>query len=112
MLKKIYNKVTHEWDTSVEEALKSFIRLPALSPDFDKKWEENGVLLKALEDAQAWAEKQGIKGLRCEIIKDDGFTPLQETELGICQVGWYRGNRSFRPFAFQQRNERIFCYID
>ena len=49
MLKKIYNKVTHEWDTSVEEALKSFIRLPALSPDFDKKWEENGVLLKALE---------------------------------------------------------------
>ena len=34
MLKKIYNKVTHEWDTSVEEALKSFIRLPALSPDF------------------------------------------------------------------------------
>lgn len=46
MLKKIYNKVTHEWDTSVEEALKSFIRLPALSPDFDKKWEENGVLLK------------------------------------------------------------------
>ena len=34
MLKKIYNEVTREWDTSVEEALKSFIRLPALSPDF------------------------------------------------------------------------------
>lgn len=81
MLKKIYNKVTHEWDTSVEEALKSFIRLPALSPDFDKKWEENGVLLKALEDAQAWAEKQGIKGLRCEIIKDDGFTPCLFVEV-------------------------------
>lgn len=32
MLKKIYNEVTREWDTSVEEALKSFIRLPALSP--------------------------------------------------------------------------------
>ena len=24
MLKKIYNEVTREWDTSVEEALKSF----------------------------------------------------------------------------------------
>ena len=81
MLKKIYNKVTHEWDTSVEEALKSFIRLPALSPDFDKKWEENGVLLKALEEAKAWAEKQGIKGLRCEIIKDDGFTPCLFIEV-------------------------------
>lgn len=57
MLKKIYNKVTHEWDTSVEEALKSFIRLPALSPDFDKKWEENGVLLKALEDAPGQKNK-------------------------------------------------------
>ena len=81
MLKKIYNEVTREWDTSVEEALKSFIRLPALSPDFDKKWEENGVLLKALEEAKAWAEKQGIKGLRCEIIKDDGFTPCLFIEV-------------------------------
>ena len=69
MLKKIYKEVTREWATSVEEALKSFIRLPALSPDFDKRWEENGVLLKALEEARAWVEKQGIKGLRCEIIK-------------------------------------------
>ena len=50
MLKKIYNEVTREWDTSVEEALKSFIRLPALSPDFDKKWEENGVLTFMVED--------------------------------------------------------------
>ena len=32
MLKKIYNKVTHEWDTSVEEALKSFIRLLRFRP--------------------------------------------------------------------------------
>ena len=47
MLKKIYNEVTREWDTSVEEALKSFIRLPALSPDFDKKWEENGEIGRA-----------------------------------------------------------------
>lgn len=69
MLKKIYNKVTHEWDTSVEEALKSFIRLPALSPDFDKKWEENGVLLKALEDAQAWAENKASKAFDVKLLK-------------------------------------------
>ena len=81
MLDKIYSEVTREWDTSVEEALKSFIRLPALSPDFDKKWEDNGVLLKALVEAQAWAEKQGIKGLRCEIIKDDGHTPCLFVEV-------------------------------
>ena len=81
MLKKIYNEVTREWATSVEEALKSFIRLPALSPDFDKRWEENGVLLKALEEARAWVEKQGIKGLRCEIIKDKGFTPCLFVEV-------------------------------
>ena len=62
MLKKIYNEVTREWATSVEEALKSFIRLPALSPDFDKRWEENGVLLKALEDAQAWAHREATAG--------------------------------------------------
>ena len=53
MLKKIYNKVTHEWDTSVEEALKSFIRLPALSPDFDKKWE-----LKDMEDENDFSSKE------------------------------------------------------
>lgn len=45
-------------------------------------------------------------------VETDGFHRYRKTELGICQVGWYRGNRSFRPFAFQQRNERIFCYID
>ena len=56
MLKKIYNEVTREWDTSVEEALKSFIRLPALSPDFDKKWEENGVLLKRSEERRVGKE--------------------------------------------------------
>lgn len=32
MLKKIYNEVTREWDTSVEEALKSFIRLRRFRP--------------------------------------------------------------------------------
>ena len=69
MLKKIYNKVTHEWDTSVEEALKSFIRLPALSPDFDKKWEENGVLLKAWRMRKPGQKNKASKAFDVKLLK-------------------------------------------
>lgn len=81
MLKKIYDEVSKEWQESVEEALKAFVRLPALSPDFDKNWEQNGVLEEALLRAKAWAEAQGLKGLHCEIIKDPGQTPCLLIEI-------------------------------
>lgn len=81
MLHQIYKQIDHLWNSSVEEALKQYIRLPALSPDFDSRWEENGVLYDSLVQAKAWAEKQGIAGLHCEIIRHEGFTPCLFVEI-------------------------------
>lgn len=81
MLHKIYEQMNHLWDDSVEEALKEYVRLPALSPDFDRDWEKNGILHESLMQAKAWAEKQGIVGLHCEIIQHPGFTPCLFVEI-------------------------------
>ena len=75
MIENIYSLVEKAWDKDIEPAMKDFVRLPALSVDFDKDWEEHGLLLQAVNQAKAWAEKLGINGLSCTVIKDDGFAP-------------------------------------
>lgn len=71
MHQKIYESVERFWQTSMLAALEDFIRIPALSPDFDSNWEKTGHLAFAVEQAKAWAQKQGIRGLKCEIVKDE-----------------------------------------
>ena len=82
MQKKIYREVESLWDKSLLPALKEFIHIPALSPDFDARWEENGNLMKAVLQAKDWAEKQGVKGLKCEIVVHRGHTPCLLVEIG------------------------------
>ena len=60
MIEKIFEQVKDKWNQTTEQGIKDFVEIPALSPDFDKKWEENGVLLKAVEFAKNWVEKQSI----------------------------------------------------
>ena len=108
MLKKIYNEVTREWDTSVEEALKSFIRLPALSPDFDKKWEENGVLLKALEEAgveliakpESWHTEYSDKILSYKLV-----STLEEA---IEHINEYSSGHTESIITEDSKNAKIF----
>ncbi len=81
MIEKIFEQVKDEWDRTTEQAIKDFVQIPALSPDFDKKWEENGILLKAVEFAKDWAEKQEIKGLTTKIVQEEGFPPCLYVEI-------------------------------
>lgn len=81
MLKKILDRVCDEWTLGTENAIKEFIQIPALSVDFDKDWEKNRQLFKAVEQAKAWVESQGINGLSTRIIKDEGFTPCLLVEI-------------------------------
>ncbi|WP_301001571.1 M20/M25/M40 family metallo-hydrolase [uncultured Parasutterella sp.] len=81
MHQKIYESVERFWQTSMLAALEDFIRIPALSPDFDNSWEKTGHLAFAVEQAKAWAQKQGIRGLKCEIVKDEGCTPCLLVEI-------------------------------
>ena len=81
MIEKIFEQVKDKWNQTTEQGIKDFVEIPALSPDFDKKWEENGVLLKAVEFAKNWVEKQDIKGLSTKIVQEEGFPPCLYVEI-------------------------------
>lgn len=58
-MRNVFRKIEEAWQGDALEALAEFVRLPAKSPDFDPDWEQNGVLLRALEDAARWAKVRG-----------------------------------------------------
>ncbi len=75
MIEKIYGQFEKIWDEEVQPALTEFIKLPALSPDFDSEWEKTGLLQKAVNDAKLWADSLKLKGFHSRIVKDEGHSP-------------------------------------
>jgi acetylornithine deacetylase/succinyl-diaminopimelate desuccinylase-like protein len=72
----MYNYIDKLWDESALPALKEFVSIPALSPEFDAEWEKNGYLLDSLELAEAWVKAQDLKNCKMQIVKADGKTPV------------------------------------
>lgn len=66
---------------SVVPSLEEFIKIPNLSRAFDSEWATNGLLEKAANHIKTWVEGLGIVGLKSEIIKDEGYSPLIFTEV-------------------------------
>jgi acetylornithine deacetylase/succinyl-diaminopimelate desuccinylase-like protein len=64
------------WHDEALPALEEFIRIPALSPDFDPEWERNGYLLAAAEHIRGWADRQGLDDATAEILRLPGLTPV------------------------------------
>lgn len=75
MLDKIFDNVCSHWDSRVQAAIEDFVRIPALSINFDENWEKNGVLSDALKFAQQWAETLDFEGITFETLKADGMPP-------------------------------------
>lgn len=74
--KKTLDFISHEWDSSIIPALQEYIRIPNQSPSFDPNWATNGLLDKAAELEKDWVLKQGIEGLKLEIVRLPNRTPL------------------------------------
>lgn len=70
-----------EFEKEILPALCDFVRIDNLSPFFDLEWNSNGKLEKAAEFCLNWAARQGIKGFKGEIIKDEDKTPLIFIEI-------------------------------
>ena len=70
-----------DFEESILPALQDFIKIDNTSPDFDGEWETNLKAEKAASHLINWAEKQGVKGLKAELIKDKGRTPLVFIEI-------------------------------
>jgi acetylornithine deacetylase/succinyl-diaminopimelate desuccinylase-like protein len=64
------------WEQRILPALTDYIAIPAKSPMFDAQWAEHGLLERVITDAARWVESRKVAGLKLEVIRLPGRTPL------------------------------------
>ncbi len=79
--KEFSSFVDHVWETSIIPEIEQYIRIPAKSPSFDTAWKSNGHIDAAINLIEAWCKRQDIAGLKTEIIRLEGRTPLLFMEI-------------------------------
>ena len=65
-----------QWDEQIVPALTDYIAIPAKSPMFDADWQAHGHLERVVRDTAAWIEGRKLPGLKLEVLRQDGRTPL------------------------------------
>lgn len=80
MFTKTDEKLASLWQKETLDALKKFIAVKSLSPDFDKDWEAHGELLRSLKEAKAFALAT-LENIHVEILEAKGKTPLLFFEI-------------------------------
>ncbi|HTS21168.1 MAG TPA: M20 family metallopeptidase [Casimicrobiaceae bacterium] len=73
--------IANQWDSEIVPLLTEYVRIPAKSPHFDPQWEAHGHIERVIRLAEAWVRKQPVRGLRCEIVRLPGRTPLLYFEV-------------------------------
>jgi len=68
--------VSSEWDNSIIPALKEYIKIPNLSPDFDPEVLTNGYQDKAIDLMVNWVNEQNVHGLKLEVLREAHRTPI------------------------------------
>ena len=80
-------RVSQAWDSDIVRQLTDYIAIPAKSPTFAADWAELGLLDTVVRNAAAWVEAQKVEGLKLEIVRIAGRTPVLRDELlGIGQL--------------------------
>jgi acetylornithine deacetylase/succinyl-diaminopimelate desuccinylase-like protein len=69
------------WDEEIVPALVDYIRIPAKSPHFDPDWHKHGHIEAAVQLARRWCEAHPLKGMKLEVVRLDGRTPLLFVEV-------------------------------
>ncbi len=68
--------VSSQWDREIVPQLVEYIRLPCKSPHFDPQWQSSGHIDAAVSLAERWCRAQPIPGLRLEVLRLEGRTPV------------------------------------
>jgi acetylornithine deacetylase/succinyl-diaminopimelate desuccinylase-like protein len=68
--------VDRAWEESIVPQLVDYIRIPNKSPAFDKGWEAAGHMERAVQLISGWCKAQPIEGLKVEVHRLPGRTPL------------------------------------
>ena len=64
------------WDARILPQLEDYIRIPAKSPMFAPDWEAEGLLDTVVRRAADWVLAQKLDGLRLDIVRLPGRTPV------------------------------------
>jgi acetylornithine deacetylase/succinyl-diaminopimelate desuccinylase-like protein len=75
------------WDDEIVPALTDYIAIPAKSPMFDADWAKSGYIDRVVRDAAAWVERKKVPGLKLEVIRLEGRTPLIYFEVPATKAG-------------------------
>lgn len=78
-------EVSQQWERSIVGQLKDYIAIPAKSPMFAPDWQAQGLLEQVVRNAAAWVEAQKVAGLKLEIVRLPGRTPLLFFEVAGTQ---------------------------
>lgn len=72
----LQRRICQDWETAILECLKSYIRIPCESPQFDPHWAVNGHIERAIQLLAEWCRAQNLPGLHVEIHRLPGLTPV------------------------------------
>ena len=74
-------QIAEFWDGAIVPSLVEYIKIPAKSPHFDKAWEKNGHIEAAVELAESWCRKHAVPGMKTEVVRLPGKTPVLLVEI-------------------------------
>lgn len=75
-LERLRAAIAAPWRSSILERLSAYIRIPNKSPMFDPAWEANGHMNAAVQLMAEWCRAQPVPGMRIEVRRLSGRTPL------------------------------------
>ncbi len=81
------SQLSQRWDGDILRQLTEYIAIPAKSPGFAPDWEQQGLLDRVLRNAAEWVEAQKVPGLRLEILRMPGRTPVLFFEVEATRRG-------------------------
>jgi acetylornithine deacetylase/succinyl-diaminopimelate desuccinylase-like protein len=76
-----------QWDGDIVRRLTDYIAIPAKSLAFDPDWAAHGFIDRVVRDAAEWVESQKVPGLKLEVVRIDGRTPVIFFEIAGTKTG-------------------------
>lgn len=75
------NFVNKIWDESIVPTLMEYIKIPNKSPQFDKNWQANGYMDKAVKLIADWCNANAVAGMKLDIVQLENRTPVIFMEI-------------------------------
>ncbi len=72
----VQNYIERVWNESAVPELIEYVCIPNKSPAFDREWQANGHMERAITRFATWAKAQALDGATVEIQRMDQRTPL------------------------------------